>query len=291
MTNPPAAPAPAADTAAPQAPEAAVIDEVAAATPDNAGNRSPKGNKHKDEVTALLDAYEAKQARLSQERKAAPAPEAPPEGLRDGESWDSVYAAQPPEAQRAMAELRKTFTQKTQELSRERKKVEAQNKALMDSGLMDSLDESAAGAPQDFDPFNPAHIQSLIEAKVAARLKEVLEPMHKTHQKQEAVNKYSAFREANPDIISDPAIKTGVYKALQADPSLKLESAYWMVKGKALQAKQQLDADRAVVRDRARLRAAKLTDHGRRPGQQMLSPDLKDQSAWEIYETLKASRP
>ena len=61
-----AAPAPA-DTAAPaetaEAP-AAPVDEVAAAMPENAGDRSPTPNKYKQEVENLLDAYEKKQARL-----------------------------------------------------------------------------------------------------------------------------------------------------------------------------------------------------------------------------------
>ena len=60
-------------------------DEVAAVMPENAGNRNPQGDKYKQEVASLLDAYEAKQARVSAEREAERQAKPPePEGLREG---------------------------------------------------------------------------------------------------------------------------------------------------------------------------------------------------------------
>lgn len=298
MTLPSAAPATAptaADTAAPgpaTMTRAPAPDEVAAATPANAGARGPKQPEYKQEVSSLLDAYEAKQARLSKEQaaKRAAAPEPEPQGLLEGESWDGIYKDQPPEVQRAMAELRKTFTRKTQKLAAEQRKLEAQNRAFMESGLIEGLQADAANMPTEFDPFNPDHIKQVIEARVASRLQEVLQPLHQTHQKQEAANRYQAFRDEHPDLVENEALKTGVYKALQADPSLKLEAAYWATKGKMLAAAEREATAKATMRRRAAQRAASMTDHGRRPGKQVLSPDLKDQSAWDIYQTLKSQQ-
>ena len=81
-----------------------------------------------------------------------------------------------------------------------------------------------------------------------------------------------------------------MYAALQADPNLKLQDAYWAVRGKMLASAEQEQTDRADIRKRAAKRAALITDKGRRPGRQVLSPDLKDKSAYEIYTTLKTQR-
>jgi len=284
-----AAPAPVADTAPV---ETAPVDEVAAATPPDAGRRNPKTDKYKQEVNDLLTAYETKQARLATERREAAArvPKPEPEGLLEGESWDGIYAKQVPEVQRAMGELRRTFTQKTQELAAERRKVEAQNKALMESGIVDQLAADAGKVPDDFDPFNPEHLQQVIEAKVASRLKQVLEPLHKQNQQHEARAKYENFKEQHPDLVNDDAIKSGVYAALQSDPSLKLESAYWMVKGKALAQQQRENKDRADVRRRAHQRAAQVTGRGTRPGKQVLTAEMRDGNAWQIYNRLLKAR-
>ena len=281
------------ETTAPEGSDTAVVvDEVAEAMPEGAGSRNPTPNKYRQEIDAVLGAYEKRQARLARERAEAKAAEPPPEpqGLLDGESWDSVYGAQPPEVQRAMAEGRRAFTRKTQELSAERRKIEAQNKAVMASGLMDSLSADAGRAPEDFDPFNAEHIQQLIEAKVAARLQSVLEPLHQESKRHEAAARYQGFKEKHPDLVENADIKKGVYSALQADPSLKLEAAYWMVKGRMLSEAKDDQAARALVRRRAVKQAALITDKGRRPGRQVLSPDLKDKSAFEIYQALKSQR-
>jgi hypothetical protein len=280
------------DTAVVDAPSTPAVDEVAAATPDNAGSRNPTPNKYKQEIENLLEAYETKQGRIARERAAEEAKKPPPEpeGLLEGESWDSIYSSQPAEVQRAMGEMRKAFTRKTQELSAERRKLQAQNKAFMDSGLMDSLTADAGKTPTDFDPFNPEHIQQLIDAKVAARLKSVLEPMHKRNQQHEAAARYTSFKEQHPDLIENAEVKKGVYAALQADPNLKLQDAYWSVRGKMLASAEQVQTDRADIRRRAAQRAALITDKGRRPGRQVLAPDLKDKSAYEIYTTLKSQR-
>jgi hypothetical protein len=272
------------DTAA-----AAPVGEAAAAAPADAGKRNPEpGNKYKAEVNALLDAYEKKQA--SKAKEAASAPEPEPAGLNEGESWDSVYSAQPPEVQRAMAELRKMVTRKTQELAREKQALQAQHQALASSGLLESLAQQAGKMPQDFDPFNAEHIQAAIDAKVAAKLKEVLEPLGTQQRQREAATRYETFKAENPDLVADPEIKSGVFAALQADKNLSLEAAYWMVKGKRLSAQQSQQQQQAEVRRRAMQRAAVIGDRGAKPGREVVSADVRSGNAWDIYQALKKSK-
>lgn len=274
------------DTAPGSAP---VRDEVEAATPEGAGKRSPPiENKYKAELNAVLDAYEAKQARQAKEAASAPAPE--PAGLNDGESWDSIYASQPPEVQRAMAEMRKMMTRKTQELAREKQALQAQHQALASSGLLESLAQQAGKMPEDFDPFNADHIQAAIDAKVAAKLREVLEPLGAQQKQREAATRYESFKAENPDLVSDPEIKSGVFAALQADKNLSLEAAYWMVKGKRLSAQQTSAAAQAEVRRRAVQRAAAIGDRGVKPGREVVPVDVRSGNAWDIYQALKKTK-
>lgn len=270
--------------------DTAVRDEVAAATPDNAGHRNPpSGDKYKEEVNSLLDAYEKKQARIAAEKAKQPKQEE--QGLLEGESWDSIYSSQPPEVQRAMAEMRKAFTKKTQELSQERKRLEAQNNALIKSGLIEQLAAEADKAPADFDPFNPEHVAAAIEAKVAKRLKEVLEPLSQQHEHTERVAKYESFKSEHPDLLTDPAVKAGVSAVLKADQHISLEAAYWQVKGKLLYAEKQAATERKDLERRAARRAAGVVDRGVKPGTPVInSPDLRSMSAVDIYNTLKAAR-
>ena len=270
-------------------PDTAAAPSNEAAAPAIDPNRSTvTPDKYRSELNSMLDTYEKKQAKLAKEAASQPEPE--PEGLREGESWDSVFNKQPPDVQRAMAEMRKMMTRKTQDLSRERKALEAQQQALANSGILDSLTQQAGGMPQDFDPFNPEHIQAAIEAKVAAKLKEVLEPINSQHKQREAVQRYEGFKADHPDLSSDPAVKAGVVAALQADKHLTLEAAYWMVKGKMLSNQKTTDEEKQAIRKRAMQRAATIGGTGRKPVGVEKAPDMKGMDAWQIYNTLLAQK-
>jgi len=289
MSTPEQAPTEAVDTASPETP-----DPVEAATPEDAGRRGAEQDKYRQEVSNLLDAYEqrtAEQARAARQAKEAAKPVEEPQGLLEGESWDSIYANQPEDVQRAMASLRASFTRKTQELANERRLLKAQNEAFRNSGIIDDLQKAVANAPEEFDPFNPEHVQAAIDARVALRLKEVLDPLQKSHQQHEAQARYETFKEQHPDLVNNDTIKQGVYKALQSDPNLKLQDAYWRVKGQMLAEKERQESERRTVRRRAAQRAAKLTGEGRRPGVEVVDDDLRGKDAWTIYQALKSRQP
>ena len=78
-------------------------DVDVAATTEDAGVPQPTPDTAEDRIEAILKKHEAEQNGEVVEE----------EGLRDGESWDSIYKNQPAEVQRAMQQLRKSYTQKT----------------------------------------------------------------------------------------------------------------------------------------------------------------------------------
>lgn len=275
------APAPA-DTAPVSEAEPSVGVEDVSSPSDGAQNA-------RERVNRLLEEYEESQAQRAAEKQKEPAPE--PEGLRDGESWDSVYKSSTPEQQRALASLRADYTRKTQELARQRRAIEAQNKAFADSGILESLKGQSGEMPADFDPFNPEHVKAAIQAQVALKLKELVEPLHHQQKANEASARYQDFKEKHPDLLSDPAVKEGVMKALKKDESLTLETAYWAVKGHLAHAAKEKETARQTVRRRAQQRAAGVPSTGRRPsGGHTISPEIKEGKAWDIYNRLLSQR-
>ena len=100
--------------------EAPTTSEDAVATaPEAVG--APQPDTPEDRIEAILQKHEAKQNGKVVEE----------ESLRDGESWDSIYKNQPDEVKRAMQSLRKNYTQKTQELSKQRKEAKEQHEKAL----------------------------------------------------------------------------------------------------------------------------------------------------------------
>jgi hypothetical protein len=84
----------------------------------------------------------------------------------------------------------------------------------------------------EYDPFNEGSVTKRIEAEVAKRMKELLEPMQQEAELLKAENDYSSFLAENPDFKTDTALRSEVQALLEANPALDLTTAYWAAKGK-----------------------------------------------------------
>lgn len=256
-----------------------------AAAPKDKGATLTGEPAWKKQINDLVE--RAEKARAEKEAKAAPPPE--PEGLKEGESWDSIYASQPPEVQRAMAEMRKMMTRKTQELAAEKKAIEAQRKALVAPEIAKALE-----APQlagEVDPFDPKSLSAHIEAEVKRRLAEVLEPVRKQSQQAEAQQRYESFMAEHPDLSADKALRTEVAALLKQNAALDLSTAYYAVKGRRSRAAEAEAAKRVALESRAAQRAALNVSTGPRVAGGRVEPSIDPKaSAWEIYQTLAKAR-
>jgi hypothetical protein len=100
-----------------QTPENTVEDTSAEVSPEV---ETPQEDLSRKSLDRYKDDYDRQVDQLLQrynaEQDGTPVPE--PETLREGESWDKVYDQVPESAQRAMASLRRDYTQKTQEYCR-----------------------------------------------------------------------------------------------------------------------------------------------------------------------------
>ena len=268
-----------------------------AAAPKDKGATLTGEPAWKKQINDLVE--RAEKARAEKEAKAAPPPE--PEGLKEGESWDSIYASQPPEVQRAMAEMRKMVTRKTQELAAEKKAIEAQRKALklrllwidLQMKLLQHLFQAleAPAVAGEVDPFDPKSLSAHIEAEVKRRLAEVLEPVRKQSQQAEAQQRYESFMAEHPDLSADKALRTEVAALLKQNAALDLSTAYYAVKGRRSRAAEAEAAKRVALESRAAQRAALNVSTGPRVAGGRVEPSIDPKaSAWEIYQTLAKAR-
>jgi hypothetical protein len=256
-----------------------------AAAPKDKGATLTGEPAWKKQINDLVE--RAEKARADKEAKAAPPPE--PEGLKEGESWDSIYASQPPEVQRAMAEMRKMVTRKTQELAAEKKAIEAQRKALVAPEIAKALE--APPLAGEVDPFDPKSLSAHIEAEVKRRLAEVLEPVRKQSQQAEAQQRYESFMAEHPDLSADKALRTEVASLLKQNAALDLSTAYYAVKGRRSRAAEAEAAKRVALESRAAQRAALNVSTGPRVAGGRVEPSIDPKaSAWEIYQTLAKAR-
>ena len=171
-----------------------------------------------------------------------------------------------------------------------RKELKSQKEALLQSDIMQKLQETAASDVGEFDPFNPESFKAYVEKEVAARLASVLEPMKAEQQKMQAQHKVSSFINSHPELKTNPEFKKQVKDVLLANESLDLESAYWIVKGKSSQAAAAVSAEETKRKAEAARRTAALISSGSRRNAATISPNLKEMKAWEIYQHLKGSK-
>jgi hypothetical protein len=265
--------------------EAPTTSEDAVATaPEAVG--APQPDTPEDRIEAILQKHEAKENGKVVEE----------ESLRDGESWDSVYKNQPDEVKRAMQSLRKNYTQKTQELSKQRKEAKQQHekalalqKNLYESDAYKNLQSLADEAGEEFDPFDESSFKKYVEKAVAKRLQSVLEPMYKEQQKVQARQKLNNFMDEHQELKTDDKFKAEVKTVLVNNENLSLEQAYWIVKGKA--AKQQNNA--LTMKEENKRRAARAAGlkiaNGKRAGI-TAPPNAKEMKAVELYEYLLSQR-
>lgn len=287
----PAAVAPAAASSTPAAPVEGVQHSAKleqAPAPEDPGYKPAEQPQWQKDIDAIVT--RAEQAREKKEQEAAKAQAAEEAaGLLEGESWDSVYKSQPPEVQRAMAQLRKDYTKKTQELAAQRKALDAQMKALAANPALEQA--LATPAPSgEVDPFDPKSLTAHIEAEVKRRLAEVLAPVREQHNRAEAQSRYDTFMAQHPDLSSNKELRVEVAAALKADPRLTLENAYYAVRGRRAAAAESEAARRAALEQRAVKAAALNVTTGPRLNGRVV-PDIDPKAdAWTIYQQLAKAK-
>lgn len=194
----------------------------------------PSLDNYKDDYDKRVDAL---LSRHNAEKNGEPAPT--PEGLRDGESWDTLYEQADENSQRAMQQLRADYTRKTQELSSKRKElqeqaqhIEAMKMSLENNEAYKAIQKVAEEDAGEFDPYDTDSFQRYVNKVVAEKLQSVLQPMAEQQMKASAQAKVKGFMAEHTDLQTDDVLKAEVRQTLLDNESLSLQDAYWIVKGR-----------------------------------------------------------
>ena len=204
-------------------------------------------------------------------------------------SWSDELAkveAISPQAAELMRKMQGDYTRKTQELAKTRKEVLREREALQRGAAKIQAPEDVG----EFDPFNEQSVQARIEAEVARRLQDVLQPMQQEYELMAAEDAYQGFLSRHPDFESDTELRAEVQEALEASPSLDLETAYYAVQGRrarhrATESQQRDQAERKARREAA-VRGTGMPRKGRPPVKPS-GRDLKKMSSADILALAK----
>lgn len=203
-----------------------------------------------------------------------------PEGEHKGIDYNRVLKELPEDAQKLLANMRTSYTKKTQELAEERKGLQAQLEALSKSGLSEKLRETAE-RQTELDPYDTKSFENRIQEEVARRMREMVQPLEEQYKYDQIKMKYERFKAENPDLM-EPEIKTGVKRLLDENPALDLPTAYKLIKADKVLKEQEAQAQElAGLRDAARQYGLKTSNGRTTNGTLKPPPGLK---ANEIYQ-------
>lgn len=202
-------------------------------------------------------------------------------GLPD---YKKILEHLPENGRKLVGNLRASYTQKTQEIAGLRQQLEQERAALARDRELMSKSEFAqkvkeqAEAPLQHDPWSDEGLQERINKQAAQMMQQMLAPLQQDLEVQKRQVALDSFKSQHPDLTSDE-VRMPVAKLLMERPELKLEDAYFIVKGQLT--RQQSDAVKQAQRD-----TLKKTSTGNAV-RNAAPPKFK--SAWEAYQYHKAN--
>ncbi len=259
--------------------------ETPAAEPANNTPPEPQNRSEEREATiqGLIDAIKEERGLQEQEH------------LNSEENhkvdYSSMVQGLGEDGQKFVSNLRRSYTQKTQELAEQRKvleaqaaELEAQRNALLQSDFAKGIKEKAQAPDVEIDLLQEESVAKRIEQEVARRLNEMIEPMQQEYTLQQRKMALHQFKTDHPDLED---YKMDIAKELKADQNLSLEKAYWLVKGRSLSSKMETQKDElAKYREAARAAGLKVggLSRSRNAG---VPQNVRSSGAWEIYKFLQ----
>jgi len=202
-------------------------------------------------------------------------------GLPD---YKKILEHLPENGRKLLGNLRSSYTQKTQEISDLRKALEAEraqlvrDRELLSNGEWAQQVRQQADAPLQHDAWSDEGLEERINQKAAQMMQQMLSPLQQDLESQRRQVSLDSFKAQHPDLTSDE-IRMPVARMLMERPELKLEDAYFIVKGQI--SRQQTEATRQVQRDTLKKTSTGTAVRNAAP------PKFKD--AWSAYQWHKTN--
>jgi len=202
-------------------------------------------------------------------------------GLPD---YKKILEHLPENGRKLLGNLRASYTTKTQELADARRELEAERAQLVrDRQLMTESEwaqgvRAQAAAPLQHDAWSDEGLQERINKQAAEMMQKMLTPLQQDLEAQRRQVSLDSFKAQHPDLISDD-IRMPVARMLMERPELKLEDAYFIVKGQV--SRQQTDAVKQIQRETLKKTSTGTAVRNGEP------PKFKD--AWTAYQWHRAN--
>ena len=202
-------------------------------------------------------------------------------GLPD---YKKILEHLPENGRKLVGNLRASYTQKTQELAQLKEQLDQERVALArDRELMTKSEfaqkvQEQAAAPLQHDPWSEEGMQERIQKQAAQMMQQMLAPLQQDLEVQKRQVSLDSFKSQHPDLTSDN-VRMPVAKLLMERPELKLEDAYFIVKG-------QLTRQQSVAAVAAQRETLMKTSTGNAV-RNAAPPKFKD--AWSAYQWHKTN--
>jgi len=264
-----------------------------------------------DTTTEASDATTQEAADTTAEATAAPANDQPPaeaftledligadlgaDPIMQGEHkglphYNEILKHLPENGRKLIQNFRSSLTRRQQEYSSLSKQLEAERADLQRQRALLSNSPAAQaiaaqaekGLAEGVDPWSEEGLNALIEQKAAQMMQKVLAPMQEEVHVAQRRAQLEQFKTAHPDLTDNAEVKAGVVALLKDNPEMKLETAYWAVRGKRdASAQQRAREERQQTRTDQRSALLK-TSTGQRVINGVRQPKFKD--GWTAYK-------
>ena len=196
----------------------------------------------------------------------------------------------PEDVRKHVANIRSSYTRKTQELAEMRKALETERAELMRQQEMSVNNpflkqaEQELAKEEEYDLYTPEGMQAEIKRQAAQMLKEMMKPAQEEIQIKQRRMQLESFKTENPELMDD-AYRLPVAQMLQERPELKLEDAFYIVKAKVDAQKLKAEREQVAKQKSQRRQTLRKTSSGKSVTPSG-TPKFRD--AWEAYQYHKS---
>jgi hypothetical protein len=192
----------------------------------------------------------------------------------------------PEDVRKHVANIRSSYTRKTQELSEMRKALEFEKSELMrqqehavNNPFLKRAEEELA-TDEEYDLYTPEGMQKEIKRQAAQMLQEMMKPAQEEMQIKQRRMQLEQFKTENPDLMDDQ-YRLPVAQMLQERPELKLEDAFYIVKSKVDAQKLKVEREQVAKQKSTRRETLRKTSSGKSVSPKG-TPQFRD--AWEAFQ-------
>jgi len=198
----------------------------------------------------------------------------------------------PEDVRKHVANIRSSYTRKTQELAEMRKALEAERAELQrsqDNALNNPFlkrAEEELAKEEEYDIYTTEGMQAEIKRQAAKMLQEMMKPAQEEIQMKQRRFQLEQFKTDNPELMDDD-YRLPVAQMLQDRPELRLEDAFYIVKAKVDAQKLKAEREQMAKQKSTRRETLRKTSGGK-----SVSPSgtPKFRSAWEAYQYHKSQQ-